>query len=180
MRPKSPRTELKISMTRILTNLQTESVWEFRTRGRSDVQAGVSSIGERSTATVDANRNTADQVASADQETRPEQSKASVVVAARSGSVRADRGHLCRKDNGHDDAVDGDDFAEDDGDQVLCSDSGGLDTTTEDGCAGDEDAPGGTDDRETDAEGDACASPCVGRDAEEEVADLRGVLDVCV
>ena len=96
----------------------------------SNLQARISSIGKRSTATVDTNRDTADQVASADQQTGPEQGETSVVVAARSCGVRADRGHLCRKDNGHDDAVNGDDFAENDGDQVLCSDSGSLDTTT--------------------------------------------------
>ena len=97
---------------------------------KCNIQAGVSSISKGSTTTVDTNRNTADQVASANQETRPEQGETSVVVAARSCGVRADRGHLCRKDNGHDDTVDGDDFAENDGDQVLCSDSGSLDTTT--------------------------------------------------
>lgn len=108
---------------------------------RNNVQARISSIGERSTATVDTNRNTADQVASADQQTGPEQGETSVVVAARSCGVRADRGHLCRKDNGHDDTVNGDDFAENDGDQVLCSDSGSLDTTTEDRGTGNEDTP---------------------------------------
>jgi hypothetical protein len=35
------------------------------------------------------------------------------------------------KDDGHDDAVDGDDFTEDNADQVLGSDAGGLNTTTE-------------------------------------------------
>lgn len=45
------------------------------------------------------------------------------------------------EDNGHDDAVDGDDLAEDDGDQVLCSDSRSLDAGAEDGGSGDEDTP---------------------------------------
>jgi hypothetical protein len=107
----------------------------------SNVQARISSIGKRSTATVDTNRNTTDQVASADQQTRPEQGETSVVVAARSCGVRADRSHLCRKDNGHDDTVDGDDFTENDRDQVLCSDSGSLDTTTENRRTGNEDTP---------------------------------------
>lgn len=46
-----------------------------------------------------------------------------------------------REDDGHDDTVDGDDFAEDDGDQVLGSDSRRFDTGTEDGRARDEDTP---------------------------------------
>lgn len=45
------------------------------------------------------------------------------------------------EDNGHDDAVDGDDLAEDDGDQVLGSDSRSLDAGAEDGGSGDEDTP---------------------------------------
>lgn len=144
IRPKSPRTELKISMTRILTNLYHEvSIHETGGCGghESHVQAGVSSVSKRSTTAVDTNRDTADKVASADQKTRPEQSETSVVVAARSCGVRADRGHLCRKDDGHDDTVDGDDLAENDGDQVLCSDSGSLDTTSEDRGAGNENTP---------------------------------------
>lgn len=108
----------------------------------SNVQARISGISKGSTATIDTNRDTADQIASADQKTRPEQGETSVVVAARSCGIRADRGHLCRKDNGHDDTIDSDDFAENDGDQVLCSDSGSLDTTTEDRGTGNEDTPG--------------------------------------
>jgi hypothetical protein len=45
------------------------------------------------------------------------------------------------EDDGHDYAVDGDDFAEDDGNEVLSSNSRCLDTTTDDGRAGDEDPP---------------------------------------
>ena len=45
------------------------------------------------------------------------------------------------EDDGHDDAVDGDDFAEDDGDEVLGADAGRFDAATENGGAGDEDAP---------------------------------------
>jgi hypothetical protein len=110
-------------------------------RASRNVQAGISGISKRSTATVDTNRNTADQVASANQKTRPEQGETSVVVAARSCGIRANRGHLCRKDDGHNHTVNGDDFAENDGDQVLCSDSGSLDTTTEDRGTGNEDTP---------------------------------------
>lgn len=52
-----------------------------------------------------------------------------------------DRLELSGEHDGHDDAVDGDDLAEDDGDQVLGPDSWRLDTSTENGGTGDEDAP---------------------------------------
>lgn len=74
MRPKRPRTELKISTTRILTNLynslasmifQIDSCWER-------LQCGIGSIGESRTTTVDSDGNTADEVAQADGETSPE------------------------------------------------------------------------------------------------------------
>ena len=45
------------------------------------------------------------------------------------------------EDDGHDDAVDGDDFAEDDADEVFGADAGRFDAAAEDGGAGDEDAP---------------------------------------
>lgn len=49
--------------------------------------------------------------------------------------------NLGGEDDGHNDTVDSDDFAEDDGDKVLCSDSWGFDTSAEDGGACDEDTP---------------------------------------
>ena len=45
------------------------------------------------------------------------------------------------EDDGHDDAVDGDDFAKDDGDEVFGSYSGGFDAAADNGGAGDEYAP---------------------------------------
>lgn len=49
------------------------------------------------------------------------------------------------EDDGHDDAVDGDDLAEDDGDEVLGADARCFDTAAEDGGAGYEYAPIGVD-----------------------------------
>lgn len=46
-----------------------------------------------------------------------------------------------REDDGHDDTVDGNDFAEDDGDEILGSDAWGFHTAAEDGCASNEYAP---------------------------------------
>jgi hypothetical protein len=48
---------------------------------------------------------------------------------------------LGREDDGHDDAIYGDDFAEDDGDEVLGADAGRFNTAADDGGAGYEDAP---------------------------------------
>lgn len=56
--------------------------------------------------------------------------------------VAADGREFGGEDDGHDDAVDGDDLAEDDGDQVLGPDAWRFNTAAEDGGAGDEDAPG--------------------------------------
>ena len=42
-----------------------------------------------------------------------------------------DSGEFAGEDDGHDDAIDGDDFAEDDGDKVLCADAGGADSGSE-------------------------------------------------
>ena len=46
-----------------------------------------------------------------------------------------------REDDSHDDSVNSDDFAEDNGDQVFSSYTWRLDTSTKDRRAGDEDAP---------------------------------------
>jgi hypothetical protein len=46
------------------------------------------------------------------------------------------------EDDGHNDAVDGNDFAEDDGDQVLRSYPWRLDTSADDGDTGRPDSPG--------------------------------------
>jgi hypothetical protein len=106
-----------------------------------DVQRGISSIGQSSTTTVDTNGNTADKVAHADCDTRPEEGISGVVGVGGVELGARDILDLLREDDGHDDAVDGDDLTEDDGDQVLGSDAGGLNTTTENRRAGNEDAP---------------------------------------
>lgn len=106
------------------------------------VQRGVSSICERSTAPVDTDGDTADQVAHADGQAGPEQREARVVGLGVVQLSALDAGQLGGEDDGHDDAVDGDDFAEDDGDQVLGSDARGADATADDGGAGYEDTPG--------------------------------------
>ena len=111
-------------------------------QAQRDVQSGISSIGQSGATSVDSNRDTANQVAHADCETSPEQRVASEVVGAGVEllSIR-DRLHLGGEDDGHDDAVDGHDFAEDDGDQVLGSYPRRLDTSTHDGHTGCPDSP---------------------------------------
>lgn len=55
--------------------------------------------------------------------------------------IVGDRRDFGGENDGHDDAVDSHDFAEDNGDQVLGSDSRCLYATTENGDAGDENSP---------------------------------------
>jgi hypothetical protein len=106
------------------------------------VQSGISSVSQSRATSVDSNGDTANQVAHADRETSPEQRVTSEVVGARVELLSIRDGlHLGGEDDGHDDAVDGDDFAEDNGDQVLGSYPGSLDTTTDDGHTSCEDAP---------------------------------------
>lgn len=111
-------------------------------KAKIHIQSGISSISQGRATSVDTNGDTANQVAHADCETSPEQRVASEVVGAGVEllSIR-DRLHLGGEDDGHDDAVDGNDFAENDGDQVLGSYPGSLDTTTDDGHTSCEDAP---------------------------------------
>lgn len=104
-------------MTKILTNLYERRVSEKCEKNEGCyVQGGVSSICERSTAAVDTDSDTAHQVAHADSQTCPEQSKTRVVSLGVVQLSALDAGQFCGEDDGHDDTVDGDDFAEDDGD----------------------------------------------------------------
>mmetsp|Transcript_137259 Transcript_137259/g.347732 ORF Transcript_137259/g.347732 Transcript_137259/m.347732 type:complete len:276 (-) Transcript_137259:17-844(-) len=69
---------------------------------------------------------------------------------------------LIRHDDRHDDAVDGNSLAEDDADQILGTDAGGLDTTANDAGAREEDAPSSADHGDTESESDAHVRPHVG------------------
>ncbi len=111
-------------------------------REQWNIQGGIGSIRQRGAAPVDADGDAAHQVAHADCDARPEEGKARVVAVGRVGGLALDGVQLAREDDGHDDAVDGDDLAEDDGDEVLGADARGADTAAKDGRAGDEDAPG--------------------------------------
>ena len=102
----------------------------------------VCSIGQGRATSVDAHAYTADQVAHAHGYSSPEQRVSGEVVGSRVQQLRVrELVHLGGEDDGHDDAVDGDDFAKDDGDQVLSSYPWCLDTSTEDGHTGCPDAP---------------------------------------
>ena len=142
IRPKRPNTELKISITSILTKLR---ICQRRFGGVGGepgyIQGRIGRIRKRGTAAVDTDGNAAYQVAHADRDARPEERVARVVAVGRVCGLALERVQLGREDDGHDDAVDGDDFAEDDGDQVLGSDSRRPDTSAEDGRACDENAP---------------------------------------
>jgi hypothetical protein len=102
----------------------------------------VSSIGERRATAVDTDAYTADQVAHAHSNSSPEQRVSGKVVGSRVQQLRVgELVHLGGKDDGHDDTVNGDDFAEDDGDQVLGSYPWRLDTSTDNGHTGCPDTP---------------------------------------
>jgi hypothetical protein len=98
------------------------------------LQGRIRSICEGCTTSVDTHADTANQVAHAHGEPSPEQRIAGEDVGGRVDLLDVvDLVELRGKDDGHDDAVNGDDFAEDDGDQVLCSDPGCFDTSTQNG-----------------------------------------------
>ena len=102
----------------------------------------VRSIGQGSATSVDAHAYTADQVAHAHGYSSPEQRVSGEVVRSRVQQLRVgELVHLGGEDDGHDDTVNSDDFAEDDGDQVLGSYPWRLDTSTDDGHTGCPDAP---------------------------------------
>lgn len=105
------------------------------------IQRGVSGICKRRTTAVDTDSNTANEIAQSNSNAGPEESKASVVGVARVQIGTGDGVDLSREDNGHDDTVDGDDFAENDGDQVLCSDTRSFNTAAENRRSGNEDSP---------------------------------------
>lgn len=104
-------------------------------------QTWICRVRQGSTRPVDTDRDAADQIARADQESGPEESITGEIVSRRVNPRPRYILHLGGEDNAHDDAVDGHDFTEDDGDQVLSPNSRCLDTSSEDGRACDEDAP---------------------------------------
>lgn len=105
------------------------------------VQSSVSSISKSCTTAVDSDSNTADKVAHSNSDACPEEREASVVRVGGDEGGTLNSIDLGGEDNGHDDAVDGNDLAEDNGDQVLGADTGCSNTTSEDGGTGNEDAP---------------------------------------
>jgi hypothetical protein len=106
-----------------------------------NLQRRVRSVSQSSAGAVDANTDAANQVAHAHERTAPEEGVSSVVVASRVCGIAADLSELGREHDAHDDAVDGDDLAENNRDQVLGADARRLDTTAEDRSSGNEDSP---------------------------------------
>lgn len=104
-------------------------------------QRAVCRVRERSTGSIDAHAHAADQVAHADRDAGPEERVAGIVVGASVELFFRDVVELGREDDGHDDAIYGDDFAEDDGNEVFCADAGRFNAAADDGGAGYEDAP---------------------------------------
>ena len=119
-------------MTKIFTNLCRISESLSDHTFVIHIQTWIRCIGQRSTAAIDSHTDTTDQVAHADRDARPKQRVASVVIASRVYVVRWYGVQLRGEDNGHDNAIDGNDFAEDDRDEVLGSYPWGFDTATDD------------------------------------------------
>jgi hypothetical protein len=149
-------------------------------------QCRIRSICEGRTTSVDAYTDTTDQVAHTHGESGPEQRISRENVGGRVDLLDVvDLVELRGEDDGHDDAVDGDDFAEDDGDQVLRSNPGCFDTSTQDRytCCPDspkiaserlrrveaKDVPSRAYDGQADAERDSQTSPCVWRNGFEKL-----------
>jgi len=138
-----------------------------------DEQRAVSGISKSGATAVDSYSNTTDEVAHPNSDTRPEQREASVVRIGGEELGTRNGVDLGGEDNGHNDTVDGDDFAEDNGDQVLGANTGCLNTSTEDGGTSDEDAPCCTDDGEANTQRNTQTGPGVGRHRFEESSDIE-------
>ena len=80
---------------------------------------------------------------------------------------------LTSHDDGHDNPVNGDGFAENDADQVLGSDSRGFDAAADDAGTRRIDASGGADDRERDSQTDSHTSPEIRWDGSKEASDIE-------
>lgn len=95
-------------------------------------QAWIRRVCQRGTRTVDSNRNTTNQITHSDRQSRPEQRKPRIIVRARVQRITLHTVEFRAEDNGHDDTVDSDDFAEDNRDQVLCANTWCFDSASQD------------------------------------------------
>ena len=107
------------------------------------LQARIRRICQSRTASVDTHRDSANQVAHPHRQSCPEERISGVVVIVRIYCITAHETEFCAEDDSHDDAIDSDDFTEDNRDEVLGSYSRGFDATTKDRGAGYEYAPVG-------------------------------------
>jgi hypothetical protein len=103
------------------------------TEQRRNSHGRIRGIGQRSSATIDAHGNATDEVAHADCQARPEQRKARIVGVGRVQGLALDEVDLGGKDDGHDDAVNGHHFAENDGYEILILDPWCFHARAEDG-----------------------------------------------
>lgn len=108
---------------------------------RKILQSPVSRVSESCTTAVDSNSHATDQVAHANRDARPEKREAGIVRIGGEEHCALHSVDFRGEDDGHDDAIDGDDLAEDDGDEILGADTGSFDTTAQDRRTGNEDAP---------------------------------------
>jgi hypothetical protein len=97
-----------------------------------DKQRRIRRISQRRTATIDTHTDTTNQVAHAHCNASPEEREARIHVRRRVNLIFRHVGEVRGEDDGHDDAVDGHDFAEDNGYQILRSYSWCFDAASED------------------------------------------------
>ena len=132
----------------IFTLSQSISLWVYS-------QTWIRRICQRRTRTVDSHRNTTNQITHSDRQSGPKQRKTRIIVRARVQGIPLHAIELRREHDGHNNTVNRYDLAKDNRNQVLCPDTWCLYSTAQNRGAGDEDAPGGADDGETDAESNA-------------------------
>ena len=139
--PNSPSTDEKISMTKIFTNLAHMLAISLLVSNQNHSQCRVRRIRQRSTTPIDPNTHTTYQITHPDRQSTPEQRIPRIHVLAAICALVICSIELRTEHNRHDDTVDGDDFAEDDRDEIFCSDAWRADAAAENRGAGYEDTP---------------------------------------
>lgn len=88
--------------------------WSILCKAGANSQAWVRSVGQSGTAPIDTDRDTANHIAHPHRYAGPEEGVACILVGPRKDLTRfRDTAQLGRKDNRHDDSIDGNHFAED-------------------------------------------------------------------
>lgn len=120
-------------------------------------QRGVLSIGQGARTARDTDAYTAKEIGQTDSHATPEEGKRGMEIGVLGSRAKVLK--LALEDDGNNDTVDGHGLAENDTDQILRSDPGSLDGSTQQAGASDEDTPGGTGNGEANGETNAEIGP---------------------